>query len=268
MSPAGLSIRSMALASQSEGMRPPPIPRLGRLRFTSTPPNSAAPLTTSAGAPGSPGPSAFWSNPPKMPIPSTWTVRPSGTVISTPPNTARALISLVAPANVAVVRSSSTPPNIANVVSCSGTTHSPLRVAPPKMATTEEDPGVDPGGLCHDRSTVPPGAVAGVIAPIPTRGASAAAEVAGGRPSRTGTRSATVRAAIVVESRSSYSSRVSRPSANASPITSANRARSASEIRIRAAAPNGPSAPLPGGTSGTLTRPAPRRRPRRARAHA
>ncbi len=82
-------------------------------------------------------------------MPSTWTASPSGTVISMPPITATAMISDSAWAKVERVRSSSMPPNIANAVSWAGTTHSPLRVAPPKIATTDDEDESTPAGGCQ-----------------------------------------------------------------------------------------------------------------------
>ena len=104
------------------------------------------------------------------------------------------------------------PPNIANAVSWAGTTHSPLRVAPPKMATTDDEDESTPSGGCQPDTGAGAG-IGGTATAIPVRGASAAATVAGGSPSRTGTRSAAVRALMVAVNRSSYSSRFSRPSA-------------------------------------------------------
>ncbi len=128
-----------------------------------------------------------------MPIPSTWTVSPSGTVISMPPITATAMISDSAWANVERVRSSSIPPNIAKAVSWAGMTHSPLRVAPPKIATTDDEDESAPAGGCQpdDGAGEDWG---GTARAIPVNGAKAAATVDGGSPSSTGTRSAAVRA--------------------------------------------------------------------------
>ena len=81
------------------------------------------------------------------------------------------------------------PPNMANAVSCAGMTHSPLRVAPPKIATTEDADESTPEGGCQPDTGAGAG-IGGTARAIPVSGASAAATVAGGSPSSTGKRSA------------------------------------------------------------------------------
>ena len=69
-----------------------------------------------------------------IPAPLVITATPSGTVMSTPPKIAFAMIVTSRSSSDASRRSISTPPNSANAWNVRGTTHDPLRVAPPKIA--------------------------------------------------------------------------------------------------------------------------------------
>ena len=89
-------------------------------------------------------PWAECSNAPMMPTPLTLTVASSGTVISHPPRIATTWMETSRSENRASRRSISPPPRSMNALKVFGTTQSPLREKPPRMATAVCDVGSPP----------------------------------------------------------------------------------------------------------------------------
>ena len=95
----------------------------------------ATPLIVITGPSGLPGPASECSKAPKMPTPVTRTVASSGTMISQPPMIATMWIDTSRSSNRASRMSISPPPMNMNALKVLGTTQSPLREKPPRMAT-------------------------------------------------------------------------------------------------------------------------------------
>ena len=86
-----------------------------------------------------------------MPTPVTRTVASSGTIISQPPRIATTWMVTSRSANLASRMSISPPPSSTNAVKFLGTTHSPLREKPPRMANAplEAALAAEPGRVRH-----------------------------------------------------------------------------------------------------------------------
>ena len=104
-------------------------------RLTSTPPMKASPLTVISGPPGVSAPETVCSKAPMMPTPVTRTLASSGTMTSQPPMIATMWIDTSRSSNRASRMSISPPPMNMKAVKVLGTTQSPLREKPPRIAT-------------------------------------------------------------------------------------------------------------------------------------